>query len=299
VGMAPVRLVRRPPARVGSEALARIMAILPEQIDAIRGHEAGARRGTDPEDVHDMRTAARRLRAILRVVRSGFDRAWVEALRSELEWLGTTLGAVRDLDVLREHLRDELAALEDSTGRSAFLQLSECLDVEHSRAKAKLLGALDSRRYRELLSRLDEAVRQPRVVTADLSLPRIAARQFKKLRKAVKALPAEPADEELHAVRIKVKCARYAAELAEEMIGRPAARFVDRAKKVQDILGEHQDAVMAESRIRACLRGVRSRPATWLRDRLIERQRARREKARKAFWKKWPRLKRRGRKAWT
>jgi CHAD domain-containing protein len=299
VGMAPVRLVRRPPARVGSEALARIMAILPEQIDAIRGHEAGARRGTDPEDVHDMRTAARRLRAILRVVRSGFDRAWVEALRSELEWLGTTLGAVRDLDVLREHLRDELAALEDSTGRSASLQLSECLDVEHSRAKAKLLGALDSRRYRELLSRLDEAVRQPRVVTADLSLPRIAARQFKKLRKAVKALPAEPADEELHAVRIKVKCARYAAELAEEMIGRPAARFVDRAKKVQDILGEHQDAVMAESRIRACLRGVRSRPATWLRDRLIERQRARREKARKAFWKKWPRLKRRGRKAWT
>ncbi|HEY4908381.1 MAG TPA: CHAD domain-containing protein [Methylomirabilota bacterium] len=297
--MAPVRLVRRPPARIGSEALARIMAILPEQIDAIRGHEAGARRGTDPEDVHDMRTAARRLRAILRVVRSGFDRAWVEALRSELEWLGTTLGAVRDLDVLREHLRDELAALEDSTGRSASLQLSECLDLEHSRAKAKLLGALDSRRYRELLSRLDEAVRQPRVVTAELSLPRIAARQFKKLRKAVKALPAEPADEELHAVRIKVKRARYAAELAEEVIGRPAARFVDRAKKVQDILGEHQDAVMAESRIRACLRGVRSRPATWLRDRLIERQRARREKARKAFWKRWPRLKRRGRKAWT
>ena len=299
MGMAPVRLVRRPPARIGSEALARIMAILPEQIDAIRGHEAGARRGTDPEDVHDMRTAARRLRAILRVVRSGFDRAWVEALRSELEWLGTTLGAVRDLDVLREHLRDELAALEDSAGRSASLQLSECLDLEHSRAKAKLLGALDSRRYRELLSRLDEAVRQPRVVTAELSLPRIAARQFKKLRKAVKALPAEPADEELHAVRIKVKRARYAAELAEEVIGRPAARFVDRAKKVQDILGEHQDAVMAESRIRACLRGVRSRPATWLRDRLIERQRARREKARKAFWKRWPRLKRRGRKAWT
>jgi CHAD domain-containing protein len=291
MGMAPVRLVRRPAARVGSEALARIRAILREQIDAIRGHEAGARRGTDPEDVHDMRTAARRLRAILRAVRSGFDRAWVEALRSELEWLGTTLGAVRDLDVLRGHLHDELAALEDSTGLSASLQLSECLDVAHSRARSKLLGALDSLRYRELLSRLDEAVRQPRVVTANLFLPQIAARQFKKLRKAVKALPAEPTDEELHAVRIKVKRARYAAELA--------TRFVDRAKKVQDILGEHQDAVMAESRIRACLRGIRSRPATWLRDRLIERQRARRQKARKAFWKTWPRLKRRGRRAWT
>src|SRR5438034_805702 len=83
-----------------------------------------ARRGTDPEDVHEMRTAARRLRAILRAARLGFDRAWVGALRSELDWLGSTLGAVRDLDVLREHLRDELAALEDSTRRSASLQLS-------------------------------------------------------------------------------------------------------------------------------------------------------------------------------
>src|SRR5439155_1175905 len=190
--MVPVRLVRRFPARVGSEALARIVASLREQVDAIRGHAAGARRGTDPEDVHEMRTAARRLRAILRAVRSGFARAWVEALRSELDWLGSTLGAVRDLDVLREHLRDELAALEDSTRRrSASLQLSECLDVEH------------------------------------------------------------------------------------------------------------QDAVMAESRIRAWLRGIRSRPATWLREHLIKRQRARRQEARKAFWKRWPRLKRRGRKAWT
>jgi len=299
VGMVPVRLVRRFPARVGSEALARIVASLREQIDAIRGHAGGARRGTDPEDVHEMRTAARRLRAILRAVRSGFDRAWVEALRSELDWLGSTLGAVRDLDVLREHLRDELAALEDSTRRSASLQLSECLDVEHSRARAKLLAALDSPRYRELLRRLDEAVRQPRVATADLSLPRIAARQFKKLRKAVKALPTEPSNAELHAVRIEVKRARYAAELAAEEVGRPAARFVDKAKKVQDILGEHQDAVMAESRIRAWLRGIRSRSATWLRDHLIKRQRARRQEARKAFWKRWPRLKRRGRKAWT
>ncbi len=297
--MVPVRLVRRSPARVGSEALARIVASLREQIDAIRGHAAGARRGTDPEDVHEMRTAARRLRAILRAVRSGFDRAWVEALRSELDWLGSTLGAVRDLDVLREHLRDERAALEDSTRPSASLQLSECLDGEHSRARAKqLLAALDSPRYRELLRRLDEAVRQPRVATAGLSLPRIAARQFKKLRKAVKALPAKPSDRELHAVRIKVKHARYAAELAAEEVGRPAARFVDKAKKVQDILGEHQDAVMAESRIRAWLRGIRSRPATWLRDHLIKRQRARRQEARKAFWKRWPRLKRRGRKAW-
>jgi CHAD domain-containing protein len=297
--MAPVRLLRRPPARVASESLEHVLAILREQIDAIRGHEAGARLGTDPEVVHEMRTAVRRLRAILRAVRSAFDRAWVESLRSELDWLGTVLGAVRDPDVLREQLNDELASVEDVAGPSAPLLLRHCLDVEHSRARAKLLAALDSARYRQLLCGLDQAVRQPRVVSADLSLPKIAGRQFKKLRKAVKALPAEPSDEELHAVRIKVKRARYAAELAEKDLGRPAERFVGKAKKIQDILGEHQDAVVAESRIRSCLRGVRSRLATDLRDRLIKHQRARRRQARSAFWKKWPKLKRRGQKAWT
>src|SRR5438046_7891999 len=92
--MVGVSLVRRSPARVGSEALARIVAALGEQIDAIRGHTAGARRGTDPEDVHEMRTAARRLRAILRAARLGLDRAWVGAIRRELDWLGRKLGAV-------------------------------------------------------------------------------------------------------------------------------------------------------------------------------------------------------------
>src|SRR5436309_259318 len=81
-------------------------------------------------------------------------------------------------------------------------------------------------RYLKLLDRLDNAVEYPRVVTAKLSLPAIAAGQFRKLRKAVKALPEAPSNDDLHAVRIRVKRARYAAELAQTLVGRPAKQFV-------------------------------------------------------------------------
>src|SRR5262249_34452901 len=99
-------------------------------------------------------------------------------------------------------------------------------------------------------------------------------------------------------VRIKVKRARYTAELAQPGVGRPARRFIDTARKVQDILGDHQDAVVAEDRLRVLLAGARGRGAAFAAGRLVERQRSRRLAARDAFVKRWPKLERRGWKAW-
>jgi CHAD domain-containing protein len=111
-------------------------------------------------------------------------------------------------------------------------------------------------------------------------------------------LPKAPSNDDLHAVRIKVKRARYAAELAQTMVGRPAKRFVARARKVQDILGEHQDAAVAEERLRALV-GRDGGPERLLAGKLATRQRARRHAAQADFFEQWPKLKRRGDKAWT
>ena len=83
------------------------------------------------------------------------------------------------------------------------------------------------------------------------------------------ALGDDPEDDALHASRIAVKRARYAADLAAHELGRPGERFVALAKQLQDILGDHQDAVVAEARIRAWVatapaggvRGGTARPA--------------------------------------
>jgi CHAD domain-containing protein len=267
-----------------------------EQLEAMRAHEPGARQARDPEALRRMRVAARRLRAILGAVRDMFPPRWVESLRGELDWLGTVLGQPRDIDVLRDYLRVELRAL--GLGKRAVARdLVARLDSKRTQARGRMLAELDSARYARLLQRLGEAVQHP-PVRASLSLPDVAAGQFKKLRKAVKALPDEPSDRDLHDVRIRLKRARYAAELASPMAGRPADRFIKRAKKAQDALGEHQDAVVAERRLRGLLARDRRPPARSLSAALLEKQHARREAAKVEFLDRWPGLKRRGRKAW-
>ena len=68
-----------------------------------------------------MRVACRRMRAILREADSILVPEWVEPLRGEIGWLGDELGAVRDLDVLRQHLSDEIAALDPADARGGAL----------------------------------------------------------------------------------------------------------------------------------------------------------------------------------
>src|SRR3989442_13938549 len=155
----------------------RLLALMREQLEAIRAHEPGTRAGTDPEQLHRMRTAVRRLRAILGAAREMFDPQWVGGLRSELDWLGTMLGALRDPDVIRRHLPAELSSLK-SAGRVEGRALLDRLDDRRRLARANLIAALDGPRYAKLLERLEKAIQHPRVVDAGVSLPAIAAVQF-------------------------------------------------------------------------------------------------------------------------
>jgi len=267
------------------------------QFATIRVHEPGVRNGTDPEELHTMRTGVRRIRAILRAVRPMFATSQVDELRGELRWLGAALGAARDADVAREYLGRELASLKPAE-RAAGQPLLARIDAERAAAKTGVLAALDDPRYSRLMDRVEEMIRHPRLVAGDVSLPTLARRDLKRLRKAVEALPKKPSDRELHDVRIKVKRARYTGELAQGLVGRTAERFVAKAHKVQDVLGEHQDAVVAEQRIRELLEetGDAQNAAA---DRLLTRQRKRRKAAVTAFREEWPKLERRGVKAWT
>lgn len=276
--------------------LEHVLTALRAQRQAIHAHERGARTGRDPEDLHEMRVAVRRLRAILRASRAMFERRWTEGLRGELEWLGAALGQVRDLDVLRESLRSGIKALPAAERRIGTVLLDD-VEQDCTKARGSLRAALAGPRYRRLLRRLDGALRRPRVVTPELSLLEVAAKEFAKLRAAVKDLPKHPADEDLHVVRIKVKRARYAAELVREAAGRAGERFLAQAKALQDVLGEHQDSVVLERRLREApdrSAGLRAVKRT-----LIKLGRKRRKETRAAFREEWRKLKRRGRKAWA
>jgi CHAD domain-containing protein len=289
----------KPAERVAPDApaLEHLIAVLREQVREVAVHDPGTRWGVEPEDLHKMRVAVRRLRATLRAARPMLREKWVRKLRNRLEWLGDALGPVRDLDVLRDYLKAEAGAL-GRPEQAALKPLLVALGAERARAQARLLDALRSQRYCRLLDRLDEAVEHPRVEMADVSLRAIAADEYVRLQRAVHAHGPQPTDEELHATRIQGKRARYAAELAEAAVGERATAFIGAAKRLQDILGEHQDAAVAEDRIRQFVLHHRDRRVLAAADKLIERQRARRQDARAALPAVWTELEAHGREAW-
>jgi CHAD domain-containing protein len=273
-----------------------VQAMLRAQVAAILAYDPAVRLGGDEEDLHQLRVATRRLRAILRAARPMLDAEWAAGLRAELGWLGGALGPVRDLDVLLERLAEDATELEPAE-RRAFNRILAELSAERDALRATMLAELSSPRYIALLDALDDAVEAPRIVDADVSLTDLARAEFRKLRKAVRALGRKPADEELHATRIRGKRARYAAELAEPVAGKRATAFIAAAKKFQDVVGEHQDAVVAQQRMRA-LAGKGGPARTLATDRIVEREQARRAAARKAFPAAWKRLEKAGLKAW-
>jgi CHAD domain-containing protein len=286
-----------PGVRRSASSVEHLQARLEQLYEKLLAHDPGTRLGDDPEDLHDFRVATRRLRALLRAARPMLVQEWSEPLRAELAWLGGAAGAVRDLDVLIEHLEEQQSLEADE--RRALDRALEALRAERDEARAALLEALTSERYLELLDAVERAALAPHVVSLDVSLHDIAAREFRRLRRAARALSPEASNEDLHRVRIKGKRARYAAELAEDAVGNPAARFVDRAKSLQDVIGEHQDAVVAEERLRALRRSARGASTAFVLGRLVERQRRRRERARARLPGTWKKVERSGRKAWS
>ncbi len=258
----------------GSEAAATLAAALKTQYDQLLAHDPGTRLGADIEELHQFRVATRRLRAFLRAGRELLDPAWSEPLRDELGWLGGELGPSRDLDVMIDRLKTEVESLGEEAG--AGRALVTLLEQDRDGLRQQLSDALMSDRYFAILDRLEQP---PALVDTDVTLEQIQAAEHGRLRKAIKDLGDEATDEQLHRARIKAKRARYAAEL------RGDDEYVKAAKKLQDVLGEHQDAVVAQERLRVL--AARAPEAATAAGRLLEREQERANARRRAWRSAW------------
>jgi len=278
------------------DPIGRLRSLVGRQYSSILRHDPGVRLDLEPEDVHAIRVAARRARAMLRAARPMLDASWAEPLRDELKWLGGSLGRRRDLDVLIARLRSEIDGL-DQPERTAAAVLQERLGDERETAQAIAVDALRSDRYFALLDQLESAARGPRVRRGEVSLRKLARKEFRRLRTVADALAPSSTDDDLHRARILGKRARYTAELAESEVGEPALRVVQRAKVFQDVLGVHQDAIVAEARLRELLSDLGSSGAAFAAGRLVERERERRRQARAQLPRAWRRLDRAAKRA--
>ncbi|HEX6510705.1 MAG TPA: CYTH and CHAD domain-containing protein, partial [Chloroflexota bacterium] len=222
-------------------------------LDEIIRRDPRVRLGSDPEDVQQARAAVRRLRSALRSFAPLLDDEWVRLARTELDWLSAALGAVRDGEVLLSRLQSRIQSLPEED-RQVGRTLIDRLAATTAEKRAELLIVLRSNRYLELLDQLSAASQLPPLKSAPEEGPaaplKAVNRAWRQLRKTAESLPARPRDSELQALRIRAKRCRYAAESVASLAGRRARRLARRCRRLQAILGEHQDSVVTRAWLR-------------------------------------------------
>ncbi len=289
-------------------AASLVLAGLRASVRRLLEHDLGARLG-DAEGVHQARVATRRLRSDLRTFGPLLDEGSVSGLREELKWLAAALGGVRDADVLLERLRSDCAQLRDVDTGAATTLLAR-LEGERSDARGRLLEVLDSRRYAVLLDRLVGGVEVGSIdggaggwlldearAPATEVLPGLVARPWKRFRKAARRVGPDATDQQLHEVRIRAKRCRYALEAAAPAVGKQARQLAEAVAGVQEVLGDHQDAVVAEGWLRATAQHLGANESL-VAGQLVAGRRATAEASRLAWPKAWRRADKRKLRAW-
>jgi triphosphatase len=218
-------------------------AILRRHFATMLAHEPGVRLGEDPEELHDMRVATRRLRAALKLYAGVLPRR-AERYERDLRHFARAMGDVRDLDVHLERLSGEA-----SRNGEVLQGVVAVLEERRVEARRRMLEALDSRRYERLVSNFAGTLRRGRSPAPTGPIlevaPDLVRRRYKKVRKAADALGEDSSPEVFHELRKKGKRLRYALEPLQEIYGEPAEKMVKLLKTIQDDLGDHQDLVVA------------------------------------------------------
>jgi CHAD domain-containing protein len=255
-----------PPNEPAADSAAAVLTTyLRAQCDALTaGHFAISIKPFEPagtsephEAIHHTRVAARRLRSALRTFAPLFEAEPAARLEAELAWFAAELGAVRDREVLRSRLA---RAIEDLPAYLVVGPVAERIDGvlltelgEHADA---LLATMRDRRYCVLVDDLARWREQP-PFTADAGQPaadvladHVAAAERKLAKRMKRAAGDQTPAEELHRARKAGKRARYAAEAAAPALGKGAGKLAKRAARLQTLLGEHQDAIVATELLR-------------------------------------------------
>ena len=285
------------PSAPGGDA---VKAMMVRSVDRLISHHAPARLGDD-EGVHQMRVAVRRLRSDLRTFSPMIDQTWSTEVIPELKWLADLLGDTRDLDVLSERFERTGSDLEPD-----IAPLLETMRGLRADSRAALYGGLRSKRYGELLEKLVRSAQNAPLTAeaarpcSEILIPYVAA-TWNKLRKSARPARRSSSAEQLHKIRIRAKRVRYATEAiapALETEGGKAANFARAAAKLQDVLGEHQDAIVAQARIRELVGNDPAKIFALAAGRLIERQQKSEAEARSAWRKAWKQLDRKKSRSW-
>ncbi|MBL7490547.1 CYTH and CHAD domain-containing protein [Frankia sp. AgB1.9] len=285
-----------------------VRAYLVEHTRALLAADARVRLG-DPESVHDLRVAARRLRSTLRTFQGLFDPAPALALQARLRELNLLLNAARDGEVQLDRFMAAIGALDDRDVRGPVAaRVQGHLGSEHLRGRERALAWMRGPDYLDFVNDLVAFVAIPpysplgtRPAGQALRAPvRKADRRLRRrVDLALRTPEGDGQDAALHAARKAAKRLRYAAEAVTPVHGKDAARHARRGKKIQDALGEHQDCVVAQGVLREFATAANAAgESSFTYGVLLGGEQEAARLTRDAFAARWPKLARRGDRRW-
>jgi CHAD domain-containing protein len=248
--------VQSPPTSPGRRSSARcvVQAYLLEHVQRLLDADLCLRLD-EPESIHDMRVASRRIRSSLKTFRRLLDGERARDLEDRLRDLGVQLGVARDSEVLLGRLLGTLDELPMTYVLGPVRRrLQEQLHGGYLRGRGEALEFMGSGAYATLLDDLLAFVGDGfDAASADQAaskvLPKLVRRSVRKVNTRValaqRARQGDEHEHALHQVRKAAKQARYAGEAARPALGSAMARLSKQAKEIQEILGEHQDSIVA------------------------------------------------------
>jgi CHAD domain-containing protein len=236
----------------------------------------------------------RRLRTDLRTFRALYADERVAQLSRELSWLAESFDGARDLEVLCERVQ-RTATREPWEPVEVDFLVAELRDLQ-SQANEDALRALDGPRFRHVVETLEEVATRPALADSAEQpcsnvLPPLVDQAWHRMAGASAKLSLAAPDEEWHRTRILAKRARYTAETASLALGHRAEPVAAEARLVQEMLGEHQDAVVTAQRLTSLAQHYRGTRALVI-GRLVEREHALARESEFAFLDGWPRIRR-------
>lgn len=225
-------------------------------------HETGTRQGEDIEALHEMRVSVRRMRTAVQIFADYLDLAEMAPFIKSLRRTGRALGKVRDLDVFMEKTEQYLST--EGIKRKKIKPLLKIWETKHEAVRQEMMAYLDSKSYKRFKKTFRAYLKTPLEIKPILNhkqeaipyrlrdlAPELIYQRLAHVRAYDEWVtnPDTPL-ECIHRLRISCKALRYTLEYLEEVLDEEVRGVIRRIKRLQDHLGDLQDAAVASSLLR-------------------------------------------------
>jgi len=287
---APPRRLTLSPGETVADAARKALAF---GAQSLLWHQNAAEAG-DAEPLHQLRVAARRLRAAIELFSNVIYAAQLKLYRRDIPWIGGHAGAVRECDVTAALIRARAAKIDPALN-PAIDPIIAALDQRRKSEHAKLYRLLASKRYRNLIAKLSHpAIKK---IGGDRLLGPVAAQLIRPAAHSSARLGKKLADDApalvFHKLRVRIKRLRYELEMVAPLGAKRQKKALARLEALQELLGLFHDTTVASAWLLSYAETSAAPPRTVLAaGALIQSLDSRERKLRRRCMKAWRRLER-------